>query len=42
MGPEVWFEVLAGRRLAWMGKVYSADLRERVVRAVEHEGSSRH
>src|ERR1700751_1079462 len=34
--------MLAGRRPAWMGRPYSDDLRERVVRAVIKGGLSRH
>src|ERR1700693_9005 len=34
--------MLAGRRPAWMGRAYSDDLRERVVRAVIKGGLSRH
>src|SRR6202011_1196653 len=34
--------MLAGRRPAWMGRPYSDDLRERVVRAVTKGGLSRH
>jgi len=32
---EFGFNVLAGRRPAWMGKPYSQDLRDRVIDAVE-------
>src|ERR1700722_15451917 len=34
--------MLAGRRPAWMGRPYSNDLRDRVVKAVTKGGLSRH